>query len=243
MTHVTHVPFVVIAHMAGPVCLKDPIHLDGLLLAAREKRGGPATRGQPFDGLARVEGVYQASVGLLIQTGLAGARPRSVARLQSLNMRTQDGHSIHFSSNARVGERTIGPDSSYRNSLKVETVTENVPRIVFQALGDPEIVLDLLSSEIACIGKMHRTGWGRVDRFEVAPSRADPSTCGLAAGGAPLRYLPPGLAASLGLRSEIVIQGRLAPPYGLSADLSPVVAPSPAALIVDRLQAAELLQY
>lgn len=236
----THAPFLLIANMRGPLSITGPLHLDGLLLAAREKRCGVEHRDDPFPLIAVRDGVYQASAGFLVQSGLAGARKDYVERVRRLNIRSQDGQMFQYNTHGPAKERVIDAMSPFRATLAEEPFYANVAQVVFQALGDRDAVLELVSDEIASLGKMHRTGWGAVDDFETEDCDADPAYCGLAAHDQPLRNLPLPLARSLGLDCSQAFHGRTRPPYMRRTDDELIVGPSMADIMTDRIQVRQL---
>ena len=239
----THSPFVLVAHMSAPLCLREPIHLDGVVLAAREKRFGPEMRGRPLDMLASVDGVFQASVGVIVTSGFIGVVKQKITRVRRLDMRGADGREINIPPDATFKERTIDSLSPYRNTLADETTYQGVTAVVFQALGDREAVEEIMSDEIRTLGKMHRTGWGAIDRFETWDCGAESETCGLIAGGAPMRNLPVAMAQKFGIDITDAYPARIEPPYALAADRQKVVGPTMADLVMVEHEARELLAY
>ncbi|MGY3581957.1 hypothetical protein ACVIGB_001120 [Bradyrhizobium sp. USDA 4341] len=234
-------PLVVVAEMAGPLVLRDPIHLDGLLLAAREKRDGMGARGAPFTALSRCGEVYAASAGVLVAEGIGGILEDVVTRTKRLDMK-RDGPYIRLPENAKKEDRVIGPMSPYRSEMRKERVLGNVRQVVWQALGDAAEIEDLLSY-VTCIGKQYATGWGEVAEFSALPSEADPKLCGLAIGGKASRNLPVGMLEALGLQSDIVVKGRVEPPYAMLDGTVDIAAPSLRNLIMTEEEVREAFVY
>ena len=238
----THSPLVVVANLHGPLVLRDPIHLDGVLLAAREKRDGLAARGTPFPTLARRGEVFAASVGLLVTEGIGGIQEEPLTRTKRLDMK-RDGPFIRLPEDGGTkATRTVGEMSPFRNQLTKERVLGNVRSVVWQALGDAAEIEDLLAY-VSFLGKQYATGWGEVANFEVLPSRASPETCGLVLNGGPARNLPVDMLASLGIAGDIVVTGRIEPPYGASHGTLSVAMPSFAGLIVAEHEARAAFAY
>lgn len=235
-------PIVVVAEMRGPLVLNNPLHLDGLLLAAREKRDGIESRGTPFTALARTGDVFNASAGILVVEGIGGAFEDKITRTRRLDMK-RDGEWIAFPENATKAERTIGSMSPYRPTMETQRVVGNVRQVVWQAVGDAAEIEDLLGF-VGTLGRQHKTGWGEVERFEILPSEADPSTCGLAAGGKAVRNLPVGMARDIGVETGQVLKGRLEPPYALAeGGAVDVFAPTLAQLTMSEEKARETFLY
>jgi hypothetical protein len=237
-----HEPLVVVASMLGPLVLRDPIHLDGVLLAAREKRDGIAARGTPFPALARRGAVFAASAGLLVSEGLGGIQEETVTRTKRLDMK-RDGASIRLPDDGGTkATRTIQEMSPYRNRMVTERVLGNVRYVVWQALGDAAAIEDLLAG-VSFLGKQYATGWGEVDGFEILPCDAQLSTCGLVFDGGPARNMPVGMLAELGIAGDVVVTGRVEPPYGAQHDVVSIAMPSFERLKVSEDRAREAFAY
>jgi hypothetical protein len=228
--------------MAGPISLNDPLHLDGILLAAREKCFGIESRGQPFDVIARRDGVYQASAGMIVSEGRGGIVEFNNARVRRLDMKGRDGRNMEFKPGTSKNERTVGPMSPYRNTLSSEKIMGNIRLIIWQALADAEATTKLLEM-ISFLGKQHVTGWGEVEEFEVLGSNAKPETCGLSSGDRPLRNLPVDLARFLGVNCDSVFKGRIEPSYATKEGRVDIAGPVLADMITSEDAARELLSY
>jgi hypothetical protein len=236
-----HQPFVLVAEMLGPIVLRNPIHLDGILLAAREKRDGFSARGTPFATLARRDGVFQATAGVLVTAGIGGVIDDTVTRTRRLDMK-RCGRNIAIDPATPKPERTITQMSPYRPTMETERVLGNVKSVSWQGVGDIAEIEELCSY-VMSIGKQHATGWGEVDHFKIHECGASAETCGLAAGGRALRNLPVDMLAALGIASDIVFKGRLEPPYATRDGLHDVTGPALKDLTMSEVEARRLLSY
>ncbi|ACS43464.1 MULTISPECIES: hypothetical protein [Methylorubrum] len=226
----SHRPIVVEAVLRTPISVTDPIHLDGVLLAAREKRHGPGSRGRPLDCVAWDDGFHRCSASFLVSDELGGVATVATTRVARLDLKSRDGElfvppdgSEKISRKSR--EDVIGPMSAFRGVTRDFEVATGVRSLVWQVLGDPEGMLDLLS-EIRCVGRMYTTGWGQVDEWLAHDCAADQAFCGAAVAGRPMRNLPAASAARFGIDADLTYPGRIEPPYGSRFDLVPIVAPT-----------------
>jgi hypothetical protein len=126
--------------------------------------------------------------------------------------------------------------------LTPERSLGNVRQVVWQALGDRDEIEDLLQY-VGGIGKQYATGWGEVDAFRVLPCDADPATCGFAYRGGPARNVPVPMLATLGIASDIVVRGRIEPPYAIADGTMEVAAPLLKHLVVSEDEAREAFRY
>lgn len=226
---VAHRPVVVEAVLRTPISMTDPIHLDGLLLAAREKRFGPESRGRPLDCVTWADGFHRCSASFLISDELGGVGHVRTNRVARLDMKSRHGELYAPPSGAEKRPRKYREDvidglSPYRGVTRDFDVATGVRSLVWQALGDPDAMIDLLS-EIRSVGRMHTTGWGQVDEWRAHDSDAQPEFCGAVASGRPIRNLPASCAGRYGLDEADGLPGRIEPPYGGQFDLVSVLAP------------------
>lgn len=228
--NMSHRPIVVEAVLRTPISVTDPIHLDGVLLAAREKRLGPESRGRPLDCVAWDDGFHRCSASFLISDELGGVGTVSTNRIARLDLKSRDGELFvppdgleRLPLNRR--EDIIGSMSAFRGVARDFEVATGVRSLVWQVLGDPEGVLDLLS-EIQCVGRMYTTGWGQVDEWLAHDCAAERTLCGVAADGRPIRNLPVTAAGRFNIDASLSYPGRIEPPYGSRSELVPIVAPT-----------------
>lgn len=224
-----HRSVVVEAVMRTPISMSDPIHLDGLLLAAREKRFGLESRGRPLDCVAWENGFHRCSASFLVSDELGGVGSVRTNRVARLDMKSRDGELYEPPTGAakmarKYRDDVIGGLSPYRGVTRDFDVVTGVGSMVWQAFGDPDAMLDLLE-EIRCVGRMHTTGWGQVEEWRAHGSDAAEDLCGVVAGGEPIRNLPASSASRYGLAEAGSSPGRIEPPYGGRDDLQPVLAP------------------
>lgn len=224
-----HRPVVVEAVMRGPISMSDPIHLDGLLLAAREKRFGLESRGRPLDCVAWENGSHRCSASFIVSDELGGVGSVRTNRVARLDLNSRDGELYEPPAGAeklprKFRDDVIGGLSPYRGVTRDFDVVTGVRSLFWQAFGDPDAMLDLLA-EIRCVGRMHTTGWGQVEEWRAHECDAAGDICGAVAGGEPIRNLPASSASRYGLGEGGICPGRIEPPYGARNDLMPIIPP------------------
>lgn len=242
-----HRPVVIEAVMRTPISMSDPIHLDGLLLAAREKRFGMESRGRPLDCVAWENGFHRCSASFIVSDELGGVGSVRTNRIARLDLKSRDGELYEPPAGAEKLARKHRDDvidglSPYRGVTRDFDVVTGVGSLLWQAFGDPDAMLDLLE-EIRCIGRMHTTGWGQVEEWRSHECSAAMDLCGAAAGGAPIRNLPVSAASRYGLGEAGGTPGRIEPPYGTRGDLIPVLAPRRALLTGTTQAACSLFEF
>ncbi len=201
-------PEMLVAHLDGPIACKRPIHLDGLLLAGRERRDG-LDLDTPLDCLAVRDGVYQASASIFVTSDTLGVRATEIGRVWGVRIGDSDVM------------RTVDTDfnidamSPVKQRLRKQAVIEGVVAVAWQLNGDIDEVMDLMA-HITNVGGSHGTGRGGIRRYEVVEGfEADPRSVGLVADGRVVRNLPVGIARDLlgaGFPGAVEL-ARLAPPY------------------------------
>lgn len=226
----SHRPIVVEAVLRTPISVTDPIHLDGVLLAAREKIHGPESRGRPLDCVAWDDGFHRCSASFLVSDELGGVGTVATTRVARLDLKSRDGELYVPPAGSeklprKNREDLIATMSPFRGVTRDFEVATGVRSLVWQVLGDPEGVLDLLY-EIRCVGRMYTTGWGQVDEWLAHDCGADRAHCGVAVDGRPIRNLPAAAAERFGIDASLSYPGRIEPPYGSRSDLVPIVAPT-----------------
>jgi len=205
------------ATLQTPVEIARPLHLDGLLLAARERRENLLDLSRPLECVAMEDGVYRASAGFLVAQGLFGVAVDPMYR--TWRFRNEDfGTLSTFAVNKDMpaAERRLGTaNSKYRNGFRRHDVLTGVASVVWQCVGDPEAVL-ALARHIRGIGQSATTGYGRVRDWSLEACDVPDAEAAWVSGGRvlrnlPARMLPPGTTVDP-LHASLDVQ-RPAPPY------------------------------
>jgi len=239
-------PFILRANMETGLSATQGIHLDGLLLAARERLEGVVDLDRPLDCLMLDRGVYRASMGIMVAPGLAGAAVQPVRRVW--RFRVEDQQALSFfkaGPDSPLPERRLPTQNSkYRNSFRSQDVLTGVQSVVWQAVGEPDAVL-ALAREVKCLGASSVTGFGRVRSWEVEACDAPAAEAGWHAGGRALRNLPLDLAPEGAFDDNVVafrdVQ-RARPPYWDEAGRVPCLVPTFDGLVMAPHRADEILR-
>ena len=233
--------YVLFAHMQTALGVTRAIHLDGLLLAARERREGVVDLARPLDCIAVEGGVYRASAGLLLCHDPHGNVPLKVTRtwrfrtehhgtLSQFRLREADGSPV-----ARDLRTLPLKNTPFRPHFVDKELHSAVGTVAWQFVGDPDAVVRL-AREIHCLGPSRNQGYGRVQRWSVEACDADPVAAGWWAGDRVLRNLPVALAPARLRRSGpafVLGRDRVAPPYWDPGDRVDCLVPIPRALVTD----------
>lgn len=179
-------PLLVRCHVPQAVSLRSGVlMLDALLMAMVARRDGlPPVETARAEGLpmtppipvAEAHGVYQVSEG----------RARFAEReLRNKNRRPPIVELLHLAPRTGRADISTGPNKAYRVPYETGFLAEP---LTWYCLGDAEGIRALLALCTA-VGRMIGVGYGRVERWEVAPCETWPGFPVLRA-GRPLRPLP-----------------------------------------------------
>jgi hypothetical protein len=233
-------PFVLFAHLHTQLAVTKAMHLDGMLLAARERAEGVLDLDRPLDCVAVEGGVYRASAGLLLCHEMLGNTPSKVVRTARFRTETRETLSyfrLHDADGKPVHrkERTLPESNSpWKPHFAEKLLHSAVATVAWQFVGDPHKVLRL-ARHLDCIGPSSNQGYGRVRRWSVEPCEAEPDAAGWYAGDRILRNLPVALAPERlrkGGPGSMMAKERVAPPYWDPNDKLDCLSPIPRALVV-----------
>ncbi len=205
------------AALRTPIEISRPLHLDGLLLAARERRENLLDLSRPLDCVAMQEGVYRASAAFLVAPGIHGAAVEPMHR--TWRFRLDDTQSLMTFSATRgspASERRLKTaNSKYRNGFRRHDVLTGIESLLWQCVGDPGAVLSL-AREILAVGQSAQTGYGEVRAWTLEACDVPDAEAAWVSGGRALRNLPERLVPD-GCRVDgehaSVDERRAAPPY------------------------------
>jgi len=236
-------PFILTARLQTRLSLKRPVHLDGLLLAAREIERDRIDL-EPLDCVVMEDGVYRASAGVMIASGLAGATTSSVGRVSRVRLEGGDIQFIHVYENTPSEGRSIDWKSPFRPMLQSQTVIDGIVAISWALLGDRDAVMSL-ARRIHCIGSSANTGMGRVLSWEAEDCVAAPEDVGWFGGGAPIRNLPAEVVrkriGAIHHPGTALLHECCAPPYWDKSRKTLVVSPRLSAMIASSAAARRML--
>jgi hypothetical protein len=240
-----HVPFILTARLQTQLAVTRPIHIDGVLLAARERLHGEVDRA-PLDCVAADEGVYRASAGLMVASGLTGASIGSQTRVFGIKLDGVDMNFIDCGDETPESERRPTKNKACQQKYRSQQIIDGIQSVSWTLLGDPDAVLGLTRA-VFCIGGSANTGMGKVLSWEVEEAASDPEAAGWFAGGMPIRNLPAETVrrrlGAIHFPTTSLIHDRCTPPYwDAAAPRTLTVAPRLAAMIVSTSRADELLQ-
>lgn len=239
------VPFNLHAYLATPFTARQPIHLDALLLAARDRREGQTDLSRPLDCLALDRGIYRASAGLMVASGIQGAAVMPIRRVW--RFRVEDHQGLSFFRTAPdmpVDERRLKTtNSKYRNGFRRQELLTGIQSVAWQGLGDPDAVLEL-AKEIHCLGASSVSGFGQVREWRLERTDATLEAVGWHAGSRvlrnlPLELVPEGVVAD-GLNTVEDVQ-RVCPPYWDAGERVRCLVPAFGSLVVSADTADEYL--
>lgn len=222
----TFQPLTIRARLVTPLSIEEPIHLEGILYDARYRRD-PSTKGTPLACLAYEFGIPKASAGILVESGATGVRSGVVSAVRSVKINSTDNERIHADAKTPSSMRQIGEMSPYRARLRDYRTLSGVREVIWQAVGDRDGIMDLLS-QVPGIGTLRNRGFGQVADWEVEACEADAVGAGWFADGKVLRRLPSSVVRSY---LDAIPEGvslrldRLQPPFWDDQEEIEVVAP------------------
>jgi hypothetical protein len=230
--------FILKASLKTPVMTTQPIHIDGLLLAVREQRFGDEANGMPFPELALADGIFRASAGIFVSSGLTPinlATHKTVKRLR-LNGGSDDGMFVPQT-------RFISKTHLHRPYIGEYPTVEGAVALVWQCVGDPGACLSL-ARVIRNVGGRRNGGYGAVAEWEALPCRADPDSAGWRGGGGEvLRHLPRAWFGPNLPDGAVATTGRVQPSYGDSEGSLEIAAPTLESMTMSGRAAREMLAY
>jgi CRISPR type IV-associated protein Csf3 len=234
------------ARLRTGITVSRPIHLDGLLLAAREQRENHLDMERPLDCITMDRGVYRASAAFMVAPGLQGAAIQPMYRTWRFRIEdTQVLSSFRATAASPRSERVLPTSNSkYRNGYRRQDVMTGIESLVWQCVGDPEAVLSL-AREIHCIGAASNTGFGRVREWGIEPCEATEAEAGWFAGNRVLRSLPEShvpAGISIDRAHAVLDTQRAVPPYWDTSGRVRCWAPTLDSLIVDGDGADDILK-
>lgn len=215
-------PFVLVARMASPIAMAEPIHLDGILYDVRYRRD-PSLKGKPLDCLAHRDGIPQCSASILVGEGLAGVAYGTTTAVRAVTARDLARIATPKGSPSRIGHM-----SPYRNRMRDYQTLSGVDRMMWQVLGDPDAVLRMLD-QVPGIGAMRSRGYGRVSSWEILECAADAGDVGWFAENRILRVLPLSIVDGRGVErpsNGVVGMPRPDTPFWREFDDVEMMAPS-----------------
>lgn len=231
--------FVLFASLLTPLAVTRAIHLDGLLLAARERAEGVLDLSRPLECVAMDRGVYRASAGILLCPDLLGNAPTTVNRTWRFRTETREGLA-YFRLHDEAGkplptkERQLPvANSPWKPHFAEKELHSAVSTVAWQFVGDAHAVLRLARA-IDNIGPSQNQGFGRVRSWSIEVSDADPDAAGWYAGDRVLRNLPVELAPRHLLNGGTGFsrgRDRVAPPYWDPNDRRDCLVPVPRGLV------------
>ena len=252
-----HVPFLLTVPLATPPAIAlhlAPLMLDGVLLAALERRfGSSEAAGRPLP-LARVEhGGQEIAFGscavavtdAVAEDGCWIDLPvvnEHVHRVRSLRGEAQDLVERAAFGQAPLRHRSLQGTSPYRPRLRHYQTVAGISALAFIATGDAAAVVDLLG-ELPGLGAMSGQGYGEMMHKNIrAVQLKDAETAGLVfADGCPARTLPRTFWESLvdgATRRALSIEGTVVtghwtaqPPYWQKGNETACVRPGPERLV------------
>lgn len=194
-----------------------PIHLDGLLLAARERRENVLDLSRPLDCVVVQDGVYRASAAFLVAPGLQGAASEPMYRTWRFQLEdTKTLMTFGATRASPASERKLKTaNSKYRNGFRRHDLLTGIESLVWQCVGDPAAVLSL-AREIRAIGQSAQTGYGEVRSWSLEACDAPDAEAGWVSGGRALRNLPERLipaGCAVDPAHAPLGEQRAAPPY------------------------------
>ena len=236
-----HVPFVLVGRLDSPVMTERPIHVDGLLLAIRERLEGGASVGTPFGALSRRGGAFQASAAFLAGPSLAPVSVTHHATSRSLRFTGQsDDRDIVADGRERVVSQM---NLRLRGHVPRHVTVEGATAAYWQCLGDPDRVL-ALARRIECVGGRRNARYGEVVEWEVLPCRdgLDRREVGRTSGGRVLRNLAADDVDGVpdGARPE---RGRIEPSYKDVEGRIDVVVPTLRSMLGSHAEARALFGF
>jgi hypothetical protein len=236
-------PFVVEARLKTPLSAKAPLHLDGLLLAARDRCELPDPA-RPLACVAMRDGIYRASAGVIVADGPGGVSHENVKRIKRIDSLGGDASLIRIDENSPRSQRLIDAMSPYRQRLSTYPLIVGARAVYWQAVGDADGVRELLEF-LPTVGAMSSQVYGEVDEWSVHGCEADAKEGGWFAAGRILRTLPIALATTrYGFdlsEGTLVIEARVGPPYWVADGTVEAVMPSLRSLVMNASGARQLL--
>lgn len=230
--------FILKASLRSPVMTDNPIHIDGLLLAMREDRDGPDSVGTPFDALAKTDGVFHASAGFFVGSGLTPVvetKHVTVKRLKTNGGGDEDWF--------RNDGRYIPKMSPHRPVITQNPTIEGAVAILWQCRGNADQALKL-ARRIFCVGGRRNNGYGRVERWDVLPCSASSDKAGwFGQGGEILRNLPRSFITGRHPAGSMPDIGRVEPSYGAAEGRIEIVKPILTAMLGSSMTARSMLAF
>lgn len=250
--HNRTVPFIVTAYLQQGIAIDSLFGtaLDGLL-ASQARNRAKATRarliGTPVTG-SLLDGGLAAADPAVVELPLARCpltTPETWHWLCSTAYPLQPDHTamsgdldVHHQ-HSRVRERvlehvatripaSLPPDSGRYRLRRLPVVTTPAYAVCWQAVGNPDLVLDLLDG-LPSIGRRRGTGEGTVLRWQISPAPdVDPIRHGHTHPDGSLgRPSPRSCAEGIGLPADRTGTAGLRPPYWHRATQHAVVLPDP----------------
>lgn len=202
------------AHMQTPVALRDPLHLDAIMVARADGIAGRhITRSCPAAEIVRPKIPVCAVTfgGHTVALCSSEILPTEGVRRSEHLTRRRDGGDLDYL--AAPIETRSGPG----RDMMVRFPTVETPYLEWWCIGTRRGVRKLLSSRVAAVGMLLRHGYGRVHEWVVDTMPDDPVSVALVAGGVARRNLPASWCDS----DEIVEQVPISPPYWHPSSVAP----------------------
>lgn len=201
-------PLVIVAEMVSRVVMADPVHLDGLLMAAVAKRDNLPPLTTQAEALAAPRPKIPLALSSCGRYFLASAAQGETAarelRYVQRRFPLSEAISMGGASLKRVATNA-GPCKAFR--IPVET--QHIPTLTWYAMGEPEEVRELLEF-VTRVGKRRAVGEGLVASWHVMDGVETWPGFPVMKDGRPLRHLP---LDTDGLVEFSMRIGRYAPPY------------------------------
>lgn len=239
-----HETFVVRAELGSPVSLEDPIPFEGILFDVRFTYD-PTTRGTPLSQLTMDRGVYRASCGVMVTSGLSGAIFDTIKVTKRIDAK---GHAMDYvdaGPHVARGDVTIGEMSEYRPRITEHPTISNVSEILWQVHGDRKAVESMVRN-VPSIGRLRKRGLGMVREWSFEDSDGDAAEAGWFGAGRVLRRLPTDIVVErLGKLPEVVMvrHDSLEPPFWDPASKVEVAVPTLRSMIMGRKDAKRALAF
>lgn len=223
-------PFRLLIELGSPIHVpNDPVHLDSLLeyvclshLCDYEK----AKASLPHL-LAKKDGVFQASAmgfGITSSMGLVASDISKVKKMSSSVL--SSSRVLPTGKNGRYKKIQLlgGPTKNHLNKLRCLYA----PYVVFDGVGNGDVITRLFSFYLTNLGKDHGLGLGRIGRIELLVGREQPDYSFYDENGSLARRLPVSVHNKLrpnSLMEEKHCVGRCVPPYYEEGELARIVVP------------------